>query len=207
MVAFSCPAILRPADVKAADGWLEIWPSDAYADPPGPGVWRSFAETDPADLPHIEAIARQFGSVTTAGLIPWREPLEAWQRLIEDLRQLGQGWTAAGAIAAPPAVAQARLDARQIQHRVLAAHQASGGRFDIDLDGSWFLVCTELAQWWRLAAIGDLQRGTALRRCRHCHSWFSLAGLRADAGFCSPAHRSAFYQQRRPSAAFWADLV
>ena len=54
------------------------------------------------------------------------------------------------------------------------------------------------AIWLQLAQ--ELSSGAAIRQCRHCGDWFETGvrtGRRADAKFCSNAHRIAFNSRKR----------
>src|SRR5262249_18865371 len=133
-----------------------------------------------------------------------------WARLVSDLGRLYPAWAVTGDLAkdiAPFSVlSDARQAARVIQRAVLDEHHRTGGYFDVR-SNDWALRCQNLAQWWRLTASEDVRRGRPMRRCRHCGTWFSLGRTRIDAGFCSPAHRSAFHQKRRPASQFWAEAI
>jgi hypothetical protein len=171
---------------------------------PHPGAWRSFSESDVNDPEQLRRIAARFGPLTEAGTQQPGEPLILWQRLVEDLRLLAGTWHPDGRIKGDVERAAGAIAARQLAEQVLLDHQAAGGRFAVAGDGAWALVCHDMADWWRIAAIQDVQwQHPEMRRCRHCGLWMSLQGMRRDASFCCTAHRSAHYQKRRP--AFWTE--
>jgi hypothetical protein len=201
------PLALRPAAVTVHDGLLWAVPSETAVVFPIAGTWRNLAESNWTDDAQLDAVARRFGPLTEAGSTDTGEPVLLWERLIDDLKELSHAWTDTGEIADRSAVARARIAGKRIQDRLLHEHYTAGGRFEVGAGGRWALVCLGMGQWWRLSAISDLHRGDAMRRCRHCGTWFSLTGLRADAGFCSSAHRSAFHQKRSPASQFWAEVI
>jgi hypothetical protein len=206
MAAFIPPRVFVPAAVVIRDGRLWAPPSETRVRFPIAGAWRSFAESDPEDVGQIEAIARRFGGLTRDAGTDAGEWLLGWTQLLSDLRYLHSAWTDTGALDTPLTVSAARTAANQIQQLVLAEHQRTGGGFEVD-GTEWALRCQNMAQWWRMTAIKDARLGAPMRRCRHCGTWFSLTGLRSDAGFCLPAHRSAFYQKRPPASRFWAEVI
>jgi hypothetical protein len=169
---------------------------------PHAGLWRSFAETDPDDLAQIESIANRYGGLTAAAASTAGEPVHLWVDLIETLRTLSAAWTATGKRAEPQTYARVRWRARQLLAAIVEAPTA---RFTV-VDDDVALVPADMRTLWTLEAIHDAQRGEAMARCRHCQSWFSLAGLRVDTGFCRSAHRSA-YHQKRLAPAFWAEAT
>jgi hypothetical protein len=212
MTLVIAPKLLRPAAARIGDSTLRTFPSEIPVTFPAPGGWLNLALTvwaDNEELEHkLSGIAIRFGPLTEAGNTAAGEPVRLWLQLIDELKELSQAWDLnTGALADPIGTARARTAGKQIQERLLREHQANGGGFEVGAGGQWFLCCQNMGQWWRLSAIGDLYGGHAMRRCRHCRVWFSLAGLRADAGFCSPAHRSAFHQHRPPPSFIWAEML
>jgi hypothetical protein len=130
-----------------------------------------------------------------------------WADLIVTLQRLSTAWTETGELADPVTVGTARFHGFRLLDTILAHHRARRGWFRIEQGGQWAMDGLDMWQWWQLSAIYDVQLGAPMRRCRHCGLWFSLCGLRADAGFCSPAHRSAFYQKRPLVSRFWAEVA
>jgi hypothetical protein len=187
-----------------AGGRLWAPPSTVLVRMPRPGAWRSFSESDVNDPEQLRRIAARFGPLTAAGTRRPGELLLFWQWLVKDLRVLADTWHPDGRIKGDVERAAGAIAARQQAEQVLLDHQAAGGRFAVAGDGAWALACRNLEDWWRIAAIQDVQRQhPEMRRCRHCGLWMSLQGMRRDASFCCTAHRSAYYQKRKP--AFWTD--
>jgi hypothetical protein len=211
MTLVIAPRAMRPAAVRIRNSKLWSAPSEVPAVFPPTGAWLNLARTEWADKKDLErklaGVAVRFGPLTQAGNTPAGEPVRLWLQLIDELKELGRAWTDTGALADPLTVGRARATGTGIQERLLIEHQADGGRFEVSAGGLWVLRCQNMGQWWRLSAITDLHGGHAMRRCRYCNHWFSLAGLRADAGFCSVAHRSAFHQNRPPPAHSWAEML
>jgi len=207
MAAFIAPQVFMPMGVEIRGGhlWAPLGPNIPVR-LPGYGTWRSFAESDPNDVRQIEAIAKRFGGLTEDAFTQPGESLQIWHELVEDLRILALAWTQTGALDSGSPVSRARSFGLQIERQLLDEHHRTGGRFVLAGE-EWALVCQNMAQWWRVVALEELRRGSPMRRCRHCATWFSLGGVRADAGFCQPAHRSAFYQKRPPFSRFWAEVI
>jgi hypothetical protein len=195
-----------PAAVVITGGWLCAPASDRAIRFPRPGSWRSLAETDPTDPQQIEAVATKFGPLTVPGATAEGELLAVWEQVIGALQPLAAAWTADGDAQLSALVGPARLAAHKLQARILLDHQTAGGQFSVHAGGEWALNCLDMAAWWQLSAIRAVFDLAPMRRCRYCDGWFSLTGLRSDAGFCSPTHRSAFHQKRK-SSAFWAEAV
>lgn len=197
-----------PADVRIADDRLWAPPSSVPVKPPIAGAWRNFAATDPDDLNQIERVARRFGGLTPQAQAAGGEDLGVWRQQITDLRRLASAWTDEGVAADAVALGRAELAAYELQCSVCNEHLNRGGQFRPYIDGGWALLCTEMAQWWTLTAIGDVRALQSMKRCRHCGIWFSTADGRSDRGFCSSAHRSAAHQGRRPPPdLFWPEIV
>lgn len=206
MAAHIPPRVYAPAVVAIWDSHLWAPPSERRLSFPVGGVWRSFSESDSTDITQVQAVARRFGGLTAAAATKPGERLWLWNQLISDLSYLSLAWTETGAVADPVAVSNARMAGNQMLGVILSEHHRAGGEFVINA-GAWTMRCISMAHWWRLTAIVDVRQGDPMRRCRHCRTWFSLTGLRADAGFCSSSHRSAFYQKRPPASRFWAENV
>ena len=203
---FQPPLWWVPASVVIDSDRLWAPASDRAVRFPPPGSWRSLVtETDLADPQHIAAVARRFGPLTAEAMTDAGKSLETWRRLGFVLHPLAAAWTETGEPATPAAISTARHAARELQERVLMFHRANGGTFSAHAGGEWRLDCLTMLAWWQMSAIYAVFAGDPLRRCRYCATWFSLTGLRSDAGFCSPAHRSAFYQKRQPAVGLWAE--
>jgi hypothetical protein len=206
-VPFAQPHVFRPALVRIENDHLYAPPSAAPVLEPAPGAWRNIADTAADALDEITAIAIRYGPLTGFGVRQGGEELRVWRELIEDVRLLTSTWTRTGAIAGPAPVGAAETAAMRMQFAIGREHQANGGGFVSYGRAGWGLLCTEMRQWWLLSAINAVYAGIPLRRCKHCGHWFSLAGQRSDAGFCSQRHRSGFHQRREPPALPWAEVI
>jgi hypothetical protein len=202
------PAARVPADVRIRGGRLWAPSTGTPVKPPIAGAWMNFAGVDPDDLDEIERIGRRFGGLTPHARLDDGEDLAVWWTLITDLKTLAGAWTAEGAAADPVALGAAELAGYELQTAICNEHLDRGGRFRPWPDGGWGLLCTELAQWWRLVAIADVRALQPMKRCRYCGTWFSTADGRSDRGFCSSAHRSGFNQRRQPARSlYWSEVV
>jgi hypothetical protein len=210
MAAFVPPEAFAPAAVEIREERLWAPPSETPLSFPVPGAWRSFAQTGATSTTQIRKVAQRFGGLTPMAATDVGEfrgeLLIEWEWLIVALRDLSDAWTETGALADRVAIARARRRGDTLLDHILDQHHREGGWFEV-VDGQWAMQCLHMEHWWLLTAITDVERLDPMRRCRHCGLWFSLTGLRADAGFCSPAHRSAFYQKRPPASSFWAEVI
>jgi hypothetical protein len=169
---------------------------------PPAGAWRSVSELDPGGAEQILAVATRFGPLTAAGRTKGGELLQQWHWMIEELRLLTPAWTETGEVNELDLVEGARDAARDLQERVLLG--AGPDRFRVGAFGEWVFQCPDMLTWWTLQGVRSVFHLAPMRRCRWCSVWFSLAGLRADMGFCSAVHRAALHQKRR-APTFWAE--
>jgi hypothetical protein len=203
------PRIHRAMTVQIEKDQLWAPPSSEPILQPPAGAWFNLAFTDTKNPNLLRGIASEYGPLTPAGADAARgEPLAHWHDLVIDLRQLAGAWTRTGELASSEKQNQAEAFAMRLQHQLVTAHHLRDGEFVSYGQAGFGMVCTEMGQWWRLSAIASVYARYPFRRCRYCNSWFTMAGRRGDAGYCSPIHRNYAAQGTKiPSAVGWWGLV